>query len=685
MSRTDQFLNEVFLGNKSAEEVPKLTQEGEFFEFGEHEPLDLEGGAQFADFMEAYVREMDERISRLAHLSLESEGMEGLAYQKRGLTFDEYRRFLGTKLEEVHQKEKPLTKEEFFSSKGWSLRSTAFTTPKPRKPTLAEMPGYDREDKEERLKRALTAWEVQVERWQKENASSKDQVQQVTQSRATEYRQYLRAFNETSVPDYIKRDPAFAFIATQSDFRAFLSSNPPTMAGYIRFLDKAAGSIPILRKWYEKRFCFIPASVLKGHSYLTGSTGSGKTELLKYTIHQVLKSRKGSKYPRSIIVIEPHGKFCKELARHKDFPREETVFFNTELDGRTIEDGRQLPGYNLFDFPHQDEASIDSYCQSLANAFQELTGDFTPYMEVIAKNCFQVLIRREGATLEDFVRMLDNEQNGKYISAGERIPQTREFFKTQFHQRHFDPTKNSLRTRTQSFLTNSIFRRVVAQEKSSFDIEEIANTGKIGLFSMRGLGEDGGKVLGRLLMARLRFTAFARPEPELSRPETFIFMDEFQNYVGRSIKTVLTEGRQFKIYLTLASQTIGQDMDTQLLDAMMSCTNTKLVGNNDRRIYKKVEGSLNVSTDELESLSLGVFYFRSKMLSKQRRAFKIYVPGWYVDTKGHISEDAWRAFKQAQIDAFYRDGTQIEKPERRKRKPGLNTEPHPEGMAFDRF
>jgi len=63
-------------------------------------------------------------------------------------------------------------------------------------------------------------------------------------------------------------------------------------------------------------------------------------------------------------------------------------------------------------------------------------------------------------------------------------------------------------------------------------------------------------------------------------------LDECHNYIGESIQHVLTEGRQFKIYLALASQTLGQNMSSELKKIVLSCTNTKFVGRNDVDSYK---------------------------------------------------------------------------------------------------
>ena len=52
----------------------------------------------------------------------------------------------------------------------------------------------------------------------------------------------------------------------------------------------------------------------KGHTYLTGSSGAGKSELLKVLIHADIHKSK----PPCVIVLDPHGKFADEVAQQKD-------------------------------------------------------------------------------------------------------------------------------------------------------------------------------------------------------------------------------------------------------------------------------------------------------------------------------------------------------------------------------
>ena len=446
------------------------------------------------------------------------------------------------------------------------------------------------------------------------------------------------------------------------------------MKRHIRHFGKLAWKWHFLRVIYLRLFCHVPYKIFSKHVYVTGSTGSGKTELLKFLVHQVIRNQNKWHVPRSIVIIEPDWEMSRELVRHKNFPKGKVLYFSTVADPRRAEEGKELPSYNLFDFPHDGEEAIDHYAQSLSNAFQELMWDFSPNMELITKSCFHVLLRAKNATLQDFLKLLDDEQNEKLLDQAKRNPvdSVRNFFLHSFHQSNYEATRRSLTARVSNMLMNTTFARVVSSSQSSFDLEEIANTGGVALFSMEWLWDDGGKALWRLLIARLRQIAFSRPAPKHVRPETLVIVDEFQEYVWKSIEKILTQGRKFRIWLVLASQFVGQGMDTETKKAVLSCTNTKIAGVNDAENFKALKNHLGITLEQFEKLKTGLFFFRSSILKKRRclNPFKkpvneretkshiIHAPTWFLDNKGQISAKEWKEFLRRQRTRFYKWGGQ---------------------------
>ena len=665
---TQKHLNSLFTGElEKYDDAHKhqLLQQGSIIEMGFYDPLAVRDNTgnvvgisyQFFPQFEAFIKENIKEKESLLHkrrLGVSRRKIENKYLSSRLITYQEYLELLQFDSESIYQKKKPVSKMEYMAEYD---DSAPFYEPKPERPIRGHYEdSYSYAD-------AVEVFNLELKSWEASKRFFEHKKKQRKKEKEKEYYNYVDQIESLKIINHkVAKSLPFRFIRKHVNYEYFLDNNPPTMEGYIRFLGNLSKRFKFLRPWYLKQKCFVPIDLLIKHVYVTGSTGSGKTELLKFLIHQIVKTKDKGKVPRSLIVIEPDGKMTSELARHKDFPKNDLFYFSAELDSKRVEDGKALPSYNLFDFPHDGEEAIDKYAQSLAQAFQEISTDFTPNMELVAKNCFHVLIRRKGATLHDFQILLDKNRNEQLVEYGKRNPikAVRDFFSYQFDSPNLEPTRRSLMVKVANLFTNTTFARVVSNPKSSFDLEHIANNGGVALFSMAGLGDDGGKVLGTLLIARLRQIAFSRPNPENLRPETFLVVDEFQEYVGRSIEKILIQGRKFRISLVLASQFIGQGMDTETRKAVLSCTNTKIAGVNDGDNFRALKVHLGIDSDEFKELRKGNFYLSSTQLAQaQKRACKIQIPTWYLDRQGEVSKEEWNALLKEQKNAFYLAGDEL--------------------------
>ncbi len=87
------------------------------------------------------------------------------------------------------------------------------------------------------------------------------------------------------------------------------------------------------------------------------------------------------------------------------------------------------------------------------------------------------------------------------------------------------------------------------------------NQGKVILVNLsKGLtGEENSKLVGRMVAMQLKLSALKRAklDPKDRKPY-FLYIDEFQNYVSKSIESILSEARKYKLGLILAHQYIDQ-------------------------------------------------------------------------------------------------------------------------------
>src|SRR5207247_2017416 len=117
-----------------------------------------------------------------------------------------------------------------------------------------------------------------------------------------------------------------------------------------------------------------------------------------------------------------------------------------------------------------------------------------------------------------------------------------------------------------AFTANPIIRNIIGQPKSTFNIRQIMDEGKILIVNLsKGLiGEDNAAILGSFLVTKIQLAAMSRSDiPDIKdRRPFYLYVDEFQNFATDSFATILSEARKYGLNLTVANQYIAQMPET---------------------------------------------------------------------------------------------------------------------------
>jgi hypothetical protein len=117
-----------------------------------------------------------------------------------------------------------------------------------------------------------------------------------------------------------------------------------------------------------------------------------------------------------------------------------------------------------------------------------------------------------------------------------------------------------------AFTANPIIRNIIGQPKSTFNIRQIMDDGKILIVNLsKGLiGEDNAAILGSFLVTKIQLAAMSRSDIERieDRRPFYLYVDEFQNFATDSFATILSEARKYGLNLTVANQYVSQMQDT---------------------------------------------------------------------------------------------------------------------------
>ncbi len=204
-------------------------------------------------------------------------------------------------------------------------------------------------------------------------------------------------------------------------------------------------------------------------------------------------------------------------------------------------------------------------------------------MEYILNNAILALLDTPGTTLLGITRILVDKEYRQKIVDNIKDPVVKAFWVNEFEEWR-DQFRNEaiapIQNKVGQFLSTSLIRNIVGQSKSTIDIFDIMNTGKIFLVNVsKGrIGEDNSALLGSMLITKMQLAAMERVRvPEDERVDFFLYVDEFQNFATDSFANILSEARKYRLNLILAHQYVGQlvtDVSTKVRDAVFGNVGT---------------------------------------------------------------------------------------------------------------
>jgi hypothetical protein len=437
----------------------------------------------------------------------------------------------------------------------------------------------------------------------------------------------------------------------------------PTFDGWKKYLREASphfyrflNETPVAVKIAER--------IREEHTYLCGSTGTGKTELLKLFIHSYIRNA-----PRtSLVIIGPTAKLSDEVAK---WP--ENVGSNRIIYVTFERDSGLAPCINPFEISGLDPADTSAraigikwaVAQELLEALAEVIradGDmeFTVNMRATLQACVLVLLDREGATLHDLLVLLNDHENDKLVAfAATRThyPNASKFFQTKFKAKEsgITSTKNALYSKLFSIMEGGALPAVTCG-KSTIDLEREVNAGKILIFNLskNRFGPIHGAHFGRLIVAMLKAIAMRREElleKKIDPVPCHVFIDECQNYISASIDTIMREARKYKVILTLAQTEIGAGMPTATKDAVLGGTNIKIAGAAQPSEWGNVARMLRVEEQEIAQLRKGDFFIRP---GRGTQPFRFKDHEHLLNDRHSMSERQWQRFYADQLERYYR-------------------------------
>jgi len=305
------------------------------------------------------------------------------------------------------------------------------------------------------------------------------------------------------------------------------------------------------------------------HIYIIGQTGSGKTGTL------ALMALSDIFHGQGYAIIDPHGDFAVDNMRFIPGGRlDDVVYFNPADTAFPI-------GFNPLEV--YDPGQKNSISSEVIGVLKRMFGDsWGPRMEHILRNTILALLDRPSTTMLDINRMLTEKKFRQETLAYCQDVVVANFWKSEFNSwndKFATEAVAPILNKVGAFTSNPVIRNIIGQPKSTFNIRQIMDEGKILIVNLsKGLiGEDNAAILGSFIVTKIQLAAMSRSDIERieDRRPFYLYVDEFQNFATDSFATILSEARKYALNLTVANQYISQ-MNESVRDAVFGNVGTMI-------------------------------------------------------------------------------------------------------------
>ncbi|MBS3923195.1 MAG: type IV secretion system DNA-binding domain-containing protein, partial [Nitrosarchaeum sp.] len=232
------------------------------------------------------------------------------------------------------------------------------------------------------------------------------------------------------------------------------------------------------------------------HMYILGKSGTGKSGLMTNMVYQNIMNGEG------VGVVDPHGELVETIL--SSIPPErikDVVYFNPSDTDFHI-------GFNVLEIENPEHKHL--VASGLMGIFTKIWANaWSARMEYILNNTILALLDTPGTTLLGVTRMLVDKDYRQMIIGNLKDPVIKAFWlheyeawQDKFRNEAIAPIQNKVG----QFLSTFVIRNIVGQQKSTINIFDLMNEGKILLVNVsKGrIGEDNSRLIGGMLITKIQ-------------------------------------------------------------------------------------------------------------------------------------------------------------------------------------
>ena len=436
----------------------------------------------------------------------------------------------------------------------------------------------------------------------------------------------------------------FPYAATYPEYLRFLKNNFEAMH---------VGGFQITLDDILSLFLPYPVDIdqfKRGHTYIVGRSGSGKSELLKGICTRL-------KY--DYVLLDPHGDLADEIGM-MDISRPWRI---APHEKRFV--------INPFDIEDKSEDNRELVAQEITALIAELVDD-SGLSRLMTTIIFPVVYTLLKLPYADFKMLTDciNPNAGKahLKSIRHLVEPHHAAIWRELESDTYDTSKQSVFNRLQSLLNyRLVMQTLCGRDDFAGVLEKELEKGLGAIVSLPipTIGEAVSVTLGRFFMTRMQIWAKRRQNiSKKERRPLCLIVDEFHNFMSHSTAETLDQyGRKFGLFMILAHQHIQQIADREIRGSVLANTVNKIAGMSNTETRQAISREMGIEAEVLGNLRPGNFWgrfgseepfnFYARMVRKPRRTRQVY----HESKNGAEIIDGWEGFDQEEDPRNQETGT----------------------------
>jgi hypothetical protein len=313
----------------------------------------------------------------------------------------------------------------------------------------------------------------------------------------------------------------------------------------------------------QKENIYLSSEERLQHYIILGATKGGKSKFIESQARQDILSGRG------FCLIDPHGdlfhnilNFIAGLLNVGNRKRIEQ-YISKKLVLIDPTDTKWSVGFNPIEAVGIDPYTLVSEFMGIFKKFWR-EAHWGSRMEETLKNDLTSLSLKNLTILESKALLIDPAFRARLIKS---LPEgeVKEYWLYRYNplsERMQAVYREPIMNRLSLFLSNPSLRLIVGQTKSTIDFRSIMDESKWLLVNLsRNWLKSSASLLGSFLISKIQLAAFSRVDvSESKRTPFFLYVDEFQNFIGDDFNftEAVSQLRKFGLSLTMANQHLNQ-------------------------------------------------------------------------------------------------------------------------------